>query len=73
MDLGGLWRDWIFMDFVYGHVIWILCMLWVDISLHVLYFSIACLFIASNFISLYLYFVLSSITKKGEIEVHLGR
>jgi hypothetical protein len=35
--------------------------------------SNACLFIAFNFISLYLYFVLSSITKKGEIEAHLGR
>ena len=38
-ELGGLWRDWIFMDFVYGHVIWILCMLCVDMSLHVLYFK----------------------------------
>ena len=53
------------MDFVYGHVIWILCMLCVNMSLHVLYFSNACLFIDFNFISLYLYFVLSSITKKG--------
>ena len=64
---------WIFMDFMYGHVIWILCMLCVDMSLLVFYFSNACLFIAFNFISLFLYFVLSSITKKGEIDVHLGR
>ena len=61
------------MDFVYGHVIWILCMLCVDMSLHVLYFSTAvCLSLSISYL-VYLYFVLSSITKKGEIEVHLGR
>ena len=64
---------WIFMDFMYGHIIWILYMLCVDMSLHFFYFSNAFQFIAFNFISLYLYFVLSSITKKGEIEAHLGR
>ena len=62
------------MDFVYGHVIWILCMLCVDMSLHVLLFQVmhACLSLSFSY-SMYLYFVLSSITKKGEIEVHLGR
>ena len=62
------------MVFVYGHVIWILCMLCVDIvptcalfqELH------ACLSLSISYL-VYLYFVLSSITKKGEIEMHLGR
>ena len=61
------------MDFVYGHVIWMLCMLCVDMSLHVLFRVMhACLSLSISY-SMYLYFVLSSITKKGEIEVHLGR
>jgi len=61
------------MDFVYGHVFWILCMLCVDMSLHVLFFLVmhACFSLSTYLV--YLYFVLSSITKKGEIEAHLGR
>ena len=62
------------MVFVYGHVIWISCMLCVDIVPTCALFRVmhACLSLLISYF-VYLYFVLSLITKKGEIEAHLGR